>query len=77
MQKSWMWHNESSNGVEAATIDLEDNRIQWFDEPGCSCSGSQMEQTVDDFRENGPRFIMPPADVLEEMQTMVRVVPST
>ena len=72
MQKSWMWHNDKSNGVEGATIDLEEDRVQWFDEPGCSCSGSTMEQTIADFQEKGPRFIMPPADVLEEMQEMLK-----
>lgn len=77
MQKSWMWHNEKSNGVEGAIIDLEENRVQWFDEPGCSCSGSQMEQTLDDFRENGARFIMPPDDVLAEMQAILKIVPLT
>ncbi|MGJ3238740.1 MAG: hypothetical protein ACFE0Q_08555 [Anaerolineae bacterium] len=68
MQKSWMWQDEQSNGVNGAYIDIDSERVQWFDEPGCSCGGAQMEQTIEDFRTNGPRFMMPPADVLEEMQ---------
>ena len=72
-----MWHNEKSSGVEGAYIDTDKNRVQWFDEPGCACSGAYMEQTIEDFRENGPRFIMPPEDVLEEMQAAIAQVPST
>lgn len=77
MQKSWMWHNEKSTGVDGAIIDFDENRVQWFDEPGCSCSGSTMEQTIADFRDNGSRFIMPPDDVLEEMRIAIMQVPST
>lgn len=71
MQKSWIWPN-NKGGVEGAYIDLEDGKIQWFDEPGCACSGSDSEQKIVDFMARGPRFIVPPDDVLEEMRTFVQ-----
>ncbi|MGB7338806.1 MAG: hypothetical protein WBC91_07950 [Phototrophicaceae bacterium] len=73
MQKSWMWADNSSNGVGGAIIDLEEDRVQWFDQPGCACGGSTMQQTIADFREKGSRFLMPPADVMEEMQTFIQL----
>lgn len=71
MQKSWMWANKN-NGVEGAYIDLDDGTVQWFDEPGCACSGSDSEQKIEDFIAKGPRFIVPPGDVLEEMRTYIQ-----
>ncbi|MEO1288799.1 MAG: hypothetical protein AAFV93_13620 [Chloroflexota bacterium] len=71
MQKSWMWQNQSSAGVSGATIDIEDNRIMWFDQPGCACGDDSMSQTLTDFCENGSRFLVPPADVVAEMHAFI------
>ena len=71
MQKSWMWPNNKS-GVEGAYIDLDTGTVQWFDEPGCACAGSNSEQSIEEFMAKGPRFIIPPDDVLEEMKLMIR-----
>ena len=71
MQKSWMW-SSNNNGVEGAYIDLDDGTVQWFDEPGCACSGSDSEQKIEDFIAKGPRFIVPPNDVLEEMRAYIQ-----
>jgi len=70
MQKSWMWPN-NKGGVEGAYIDLEDGMVQWFDEPGCACAGSNSEQKLADFLAKGPRFIVPPDDILEEMRAFI------
>lgn len=67
MQKSWMWPN-NNGGVEGAVIDLEDGMIQWYNEPGCACAGSESEQSIEDFLLKGPRFILPPEDILDEMK---------
>ena len=71
MQKSWMWSNDKG-GVEGAYIDLEDGLVQWFDEPGCACAGSDSEQKLEDFLAKGPRFILPPDDILEEMRRFIQ-----
>ena len=75
MYKSFMWLNESTGGMSGAQMDLDDGIIQWFESPGCSCSGSENEQTVTDFIENGPRALIPPDDVLEEMRQAIMTVP--
>lgn len=67
-QKQWMWQDESSGGVRAAVADFDDRRILWFEEPGCSCSGSDGEQSFEDFLKRGPRALIPPDDVVEEMR---------
>lgn len=66
MQKSWMWPN-NNGGVHGVIIDLEEGKIQWFDEPGCACGGSDSEQNFADFMTNGPRFLIPPDDIISEM----------
>jgi hypothetical protein len=71
MQKSWMWASHNG-GVEGAIIELEENRVQWFDEPGCACAGSDNEQKLEDFIANGSRFLSPPNDVIEEMRAYIQ-----
>jgi hypothetical protein len=71
MQKSWMWASHTG-GVEGAIIELEENRVQWFDELGCACSASDNEQKLEDFIANGSHFLTPPDDVIEEMRTYIQ-----
>ena len=75
MYKSFMWQNEATGGASGAQIDLEDGIIQWFESPGCACGGSDGEQSLTDFLENGPRALIPPDDVLEEMRQAIDTVP--
>lgn len=77
MTKSWMWGNEGSGGVSGARINTEKGVIQWFNEPGCACAGSDFEQSTADFLENGTRFITPPDDILAEMQDILAPVKSS
>jgi len=71
MEKQWMWHNDNTNGVEAAIADFDDQTIQWFDEPGCACGGADSHQTFADFIEKGARFTVPPDDITEEMRAAI------
>ncbi|GAB5494264.1 MAG: hypothetical protein Phog2KO_44790 [Phototrophicaceae bacterium] len=75
MYKSFMWQNEATGGTSGAQIDLDDGIIQWFEAPGCACGGSDGEQTIADFLENGPRALIPPDDVIEEMRQAIKTVP--
>jgi len=70
-QTSWMWHNDASNGVQGAAIIPQKRLVLWFDEPGCACAGSHAEQRFTDFLQNGPRYIVPPADILEEIRDSI------
>lgn len=74
IQTAWMWHDEHSMMVKGATVDLDDQIIQYYDEPGCACTDSAHIQTITHFLEKGA--IQPvPDDVLEEMRdTMTRFV---
>jgi hypothetical protein len=72
-QKQWMWQNEASGGVQAVIVDFDDDIVRWFDEPGCSCSSNDSQQTIEDFLARGPRFIVPPDDVLAEMRDSLKV----
>ena len=70
MNRSWMWNNGA--GVQGAVI--EEGKVRWFNEPGCACSGNETEQTIADFIEKGPRYLLPPDDVLAEMQDTARAL---
>jgi hypothetical protein len=65
---------ERSNGVSAVVADFDDERIMWFEEPGCACGGNDSEQTFADFLARGPRFLVPPDDVLEELKATLQAV---
>lgn len=71
MIKSWMWENDASGGVSGVQIDTEEQRIQWFEEPGCACAGSASEQSIADFLEHGARFLVPPDDILQAMRAVL------
>lgn len=64
----WIWQDEFTTQVRGVIVDLDDQLIQWFDEPGCACTDSAHEQSIRDFLENGERQPAP-VDVLEEMRT--------
>jgi hypothetical protein len=72
-QSQWMWQNTASGGVQAVIIDFEDNIVRWFDDPGCSCSSNDSQQSIADFLERGARFIVPPDDVLAAMHASLKV----
>lgn len=71
VKTSWMWPDEQSGGVMGATIDLDDQTILWFDQPGCACGGSDAGQAFTDYLERGPRGLMPPADVRDEIRDVI------
>lgn len=75
MYKSFMWLNEATGGMSGAQMDLDEGIIEWFETPGCSCGGSDNEQSLADFLENGSRSLVPPDDVLEEMREAIIAVP--
>ena len=75
MEKQWIWGN-SSGGVHAAIADFDDESIQWLEEPGCACSTYNNFQKFSHFLANGRRFLLPPADILAEMQAALQAVPS-
>lgn len=72
--QSWMWE-DGRGGVQGVTVDLDEARVSWFDQPGCACGGSDAEQSLSEFIENGPRYIFPPDDILAEMRAMATQQP--
>ena len=66
MQTTWMWHDEASNGVKGAIIDLDDQIIQWIDQPGCACGDNSQSQSIADFLRQGAIDIVPD-DIQEEI----------
>ena len=74
IQTAWMWRDEQTDSIAGVLIDIELGVLQWYDEPGCACAGSNAEQTVSDFLETGPRIARPPDDVLAEMRMALQSV---
>ena len=68
IQTTWMWHDEASNGVKGAIVDLDSQVIQWMDQPGCACGDNAQPQTIADFLKKSAIGYVP-ADVLDEMHT--------
>jgi len=68
IQTTWMWHDEASNGVKGAIVDLDMQVIQWVDQPGCACGDNTTPQSIRDFLDKGAIESVP-ADVLAEMHT--------
>ena len=72
---SWLW--SAGNGVHGVRIELNEGRLDWYDDLACACDGSTAEQTYADFRENGPAFSNPPQDVLDEMNEAIELLLKT
>lgn len=70
---SWLWPSPAG-GVYGAYLDTDEQTIQWFDEPGCACSGSDALQSLTQFLNDDPGALIPPDDVLREMQHSARAV---
>lgn len=68
IQTTWMWHDEPTGGTMGAIVDLDDQKIQWIDQPGCACGNNMQEQPIDDFLNNGAIGYVPD-DILDEMRT--------
>lgn len=66
IQTTWIWHDEASNGVKGAIVDLDEQVIQWMDQPGCACGDNAQSQTIQNFLDSGAIGYVP-VDVLEEM----------
>jgi len=66
LMTSWIWAHEG--GMQGANLDLDAGLLRWYDNPGCACDDDFDEQPFDDFLRNGPIYIHPPEDVLEEMR---------
>jgi hypothetical protein len=70
---SWIWPSPAG-GVHGAHLDTDEQTIQWFDEPGCACAGSDSVQSLTQFLEDGPGALTPPDDVLAEMRNSAEVI---
>ena len=68
IQTTWMWHDEATNGVKGAIVDLDTQTIQWVDQPGCACGDNTQPQSLIDFLEHGAIGYVP-EDVLAEMHS--------
>ena len=66
IQITWIWHDEASNGVKGAIVDLDEGVIQWLDQPGCACGDNAQPQSIEDFLAHGAITFVP-TDVLDEM----------
>jgi len=70
---SWVWPSPAG-GVHGAYLDKDDKTIQWYDEPGCACGGSDGVQTLAKFLQDGPGALTPPDNVLSEMRKSAETV---
>lgn len=66
-QTTWIWP-DSSGGTMGAVVDLDEQMIEWMDQPGCACGDSANQQTIQDFLQRGPRSFPVPDDVQAEMK---------
>lgn len=69
---SWIW--KSGADVNALKLDLENNRLEWFDAVGCACGDSTLSQTFGDFAERGPAFSGVPDDIMAEILVSLRAL---
>lgn len=74
IQTAWMWQDEITGGTQGAVVDLERGVIHWHDEPGCACTVSDVEQTIESFLAKGPHIIYPPEAIQDEMRRALRDV---
>lgn len=67
LSSAWIW--PAAQGVNGLRIDTETGTLHWYDDIGCACDTSTVDQTIAAYRENGvPGFItIPPADVEAEI----------
>jgi hypothetical protein len=72
MTNSWIWRH--NNGTLAVSIDAEEHKLLWYDNPDCGCGDHSQEQTFEDFLKIGPRWGDPPEDVLAEMVEALKVL---
>ncbi len=70
-QDAWMWRDEDSGGTMGATVDYDERKILWFDQPGCACGGADGEQAIADFLARGTRALTVPDDVEAEMRAVL------
>ena len=75
IQTTWMWHDEASNGVKGVIIDLDDQVIQWMDQPGCACGDNSTPQLIADFLKQGA-IVHVPDDVQDEISAELTRIPS-
>jgi len=73
IQTTWMWHDEASNGVKGAIIDLDEQVIQWMDQPGCACGDSGESQLISDFLQQGAIVGLPDDIQAEIMAELSRI----
>jgi len=69
---SWIW--QYNNGTQAVSLDLENRKLLWYDNPDCGCGDNAQEQTFENFLQKGARWGNPPDDVLKEMRSVVEAL---
>ena len=73
LNTAWMWKQDDGE-IWGLTVDMEKQRVEWFDGIGCACGDSFAIQTAADFLAKGPRYGEPPPDVLSEIQTTLKAI---
>ena len=63
---SWMWKQDEE--IWGLTLNVDEQKIEWFDGVGCACGDSFAEQTIPDFLKKGARYGDPPDDILAELR---------
>ncbi len=63
---SWMWR--VGEGIHALKINPDRQHLEWFDEIGCACGDSTVEQTFAEFAARGAALSDVPDDVLAELR---------
>jgi len=66
-EKQWLWQDENTGGVVGVIADLDEQKLSWFDEPGCACGDSSAIQSFTDFLNKGANYLSPPSDIVDEM----------
>ena len=75
IQTTWMWHDEASTGVKGANVDLDDQIIQWVDQPGCACGDNSQQQSIADFLRQGAIGYVPDDIQAEMVSELIRLSP--
>lgn len=71
---AWIWaYNDGTSGM---TIDVDKQRLQWFEEIGCACGDSLFDQSYETFLSRGAPIGGVPENVLAEIESTVRQLAS-
>ncbi len=72
LQTTWIWQNPGTGGVQGAVVDLDEQVIRWFNEPGCNCDVPEDTQSIADFLAQDTPYVSVPPEIGAELRAMLR-----